>query len=251
MTESETLGPTLSRSFPRLSRSNASAEILNWPAGSEEPQKLLPSTSIEGAVYYALTDHRVDSSELEAIRVRILEVAADSGFPDRPSPAQQKSFDRSLVAALPSIIQMSPAEATEEEVWSFLTVRVLPDVAAWRWPRDRDRETYERYLGTPRNIFRRAWWTNHCLGEYGPQLGAESLVQIIERTSIGFSPKLARAVAKVFLEQEATNEQELLREAMKLILRLGGRISLLTMPTELVEEKFQEVFVAAARSLKS
>jgi hypothetical protein len=103
----------------------------------------------------------------------------------------------------------------------------------------------------PRNIFRRAWWTNHCLGEYGPQLGAESLVQIIERTSIGFSPKLARAVAKVFLEQEATNEQELLREAMKLILRLGGRISLLTMPTELVEEKFQEVFVAAAKSLKS
>ena len=63
---------------------------------------------------------------------------------------------------------MFPAEAAVYEVWSFVALRLLPDVAFWRWPMEpvrggggELRHNRERFIGVDltRHAFGRLWWT--------------------------------------------------------------------------------------------
>ncbi|MFG3423725.1 hypothetical protein [Micromonospora sp. NPDC047730] len=89
-----------------------------------------------------------------------------------------------------------PADAPSEEVWSFLSLVLLPDVALWRWPNPLRRPGYERIIGRPRNVFRRLWTRIHSLGEdLGAHLYEDEAVAILERPTLGAHPRVARAIA--------------------------------------------------------
>jgi hypothetical protein len=131
------------------------------------------------------------------------------------------SFDRKLTQIVLEIFPMNPNEAASREVWSYITLRVLPDYAMWRYPNRSNDPEWERYLGSERNTFKRLWWRAYMLGgTLAAELDEDELVQMFERTeSIGSNKRLMQAMAEFALES---------REAMKSI---GGKSSSLITET--------------------
>ena len=121
-------------------------------------------------------------------------------------------------------MQIVPADAASEGVWSFLTLIVLPDVAVWRFPQ----RTPERLIGRPRNVFRRYWWRARSLGanpgDPTPELGEDQLVQIMERPSICGNRRLARTFARAVIEAATSSPgvglEPLMRDTAKRLVRL-------------------------------
>ncbi|TWG93056.1 hypothetical protein L615_006600000150 [Nocardioides sp. J9] len=141
---------------------------------------------------------------------------------------------------------MVPAEAGVAEVWNYLTLVLLPDVALWRWPNPNCDPRYERLLGKPRNVFRRHWWRAHLLGpELTMRMREDELVQIVERTAtLGGDPRVARAVAAAFLHAVDTQSIEvggapttlkrmqIMRALAKRVLRMARVVALSTLNDE-------------------
>ena len=81
-------------------------------------------------------------------------VADELGFPNEIARANVATFDRPATRILFDEMEIVPADAASEEVWNFLTLVVLPDVAVGGSQAAVD----ERLLGRPWNAFRRLWW---------------------------------------------------------------------------------------------
>ena len=148
---------------------------------------------------------------------------------------------------------MTPHEASQEEVWSYLTCCWLLDVAVWRFGAE---TTYERFIGhLNRNTFRRMWWRAEI---FGPsidlaRLGEDELVNIMERPTLFSDRRLARAIATEFLgrldRDEARDRMNLMREATKRLLRLTPFVAFSALGDEQVQLVVSDAFDAAAHGL--
>jgi hypothetical protein len=103
-------------------------------------------------------------------------------------------------------MRIVPADAASEDVWTFLSVVVLPEIGPWRFPERAE----ERLLGRPRNVLRRLWWRAWAVGpdlDIAPTgcapLGEDEFVGIMERPSIGGNPRVACAVRNALWRVEA------------------------------------------------
>ena len=107
-------------------------------------------------------DHAVVREGLKRIISENPGMAAtgEAGWPTPMTRLGGPQFDRQLAAELHRQMHILPADAAVEDVWSFLSLVLLPDVACWRFP-DRSEE---RLRGHFRNVFRRLWWRAYILG---------------------------------------------------------------------------------------
>ena len=117
---------------------------------------------------------------------------------------KQLNFDKKLTEIVLDLFPMTPHEAANRDVWSYISLRVLPHYAAWRFPNKSDNPEWERFIGQERNTFKRLWWRAHMLGpELAVKLQEDDLVQMMERTeSIGSNKFLMRSLVKFTLEHE-------------------------------------------------
>ena len=164
----------------------------------------------------------------------IREIAFASGYPDPISRAEVRKFDRPTGGVLHDVMSISPADAARAEVWNYISLILLPDVAVWRFP---SRQSY-RILGAGygedtgrggRNAFGRLWWAVDVLGDearrleaddFGEPLGEDEVVGIMERSSaIAPSPVVARTLARTGRRFYAKNLKELEATGM------GGRMN--------------------------
>ena len=155
-----------------------------------------------------------------------------------PGKEQSKiSFDRKLTQIILELFPMNPNEAASRDVWSYITLRVLPDYAMWRYPNRSNDPEWERYIGSERNTFKRLWWRSYMLGgSLAAELDEDELVQMFERTeSIGSNKRLMQAMAEFALES---------REAMKSI---GGKSS--TLITETAKSLRRTMVVVSYESM--
>ncbi|WP_222440956.1 DNA cytosine methyltransferase [Streptomyces sp. BK340] len=184
----------------------------------------------DSAVYVATGGDRVPSAQLREMREGVLELAKRAGFPDDSDRARNAEFDLRLAALLHSEMGMVPAEAASRDVWAFLALVVLPDVAFWRYPQP----PKDRVLGTDltRHVFGRLWWRAQLVRapeESEPYraleiLGEAAFDQIYaRRAALGGSPHLVRAILRVWKDLDLTglNERETLRDFLKRLLRLA------------------------------
>jgi hypothetical protein len=133
---------------------------------------------------------------LTEIQQTVRKIADDHGWPEPLNRVTGTAFDRAVSADLYRLMRIVPADAASEDVWSFLSLVVLPDVAFWRWPNPNRTVGYERLIGRPRNVFRRLWTRIHTLGEdLGTRLYEDEAVQILERPIFGADPRTAKTVA--------------------------------------------------------
>ncbi|MEU8376572.1 hypothetical protein AB0C22_26110 [Micromonospora sp. NPDC048894] len=190
----------------------------------------LSATADPRTTWYPTAPYRVAEDDLRALQQTVRAVAADADWPAPLSKTNGTAFDRLLAPTLYRQMTIVPADAASEEVWSFLSLVVLPDVALWRWPNPLRRPGYERIIGRPRNVFRRLWNRIHSLGEnLGGQLYEDEAVAILERPTLGAHPRVARAITHAHLAtagEACAARTEILRITARRLRRLAVVVSL-------------------------
>ncbi|MFM9466985.1 DUF6339 family protein [Streptomyces scabiei] len=188
------------------------------------------AVSHESAVYVATGGDRISADRLRELRANVVELAIHAGFPDDSDRARNAEFDLGLAALLHAETGMVPAEAASRDVWAFLALVLLPDVAFWRYPQP----PKDRVLGTDltRHVFGRLWWRAQLVrSPDSPEpysalkiLGEAAFDQIYaRRAALGGSPHLVRAILRVWnnLDLAGLNERDTLRDFLKRLLRLA------------------------------
>ncbi|MBV9773005.1 MAG: hypothetical protein JO040_03610 [Gemmatimonadetes bacterium] len=201
---------------------------------------------------------RVTREDLSELRSGSLGLAVKHGFPEAQPRGGHTKFDQQLAVYLYGQMNLVPAEAAVGGMWSFMSLVLLPDIAAWRYP-DRHRQRFigsDTMIGTSnRHVFCRLWARAYV---FGPNL----LVRLVEdnfeglwgRPNIGGNVRLARAIAatmvRIDTERKVTNSQELLREALKRIRRLAYIISFNGLEGDELRDLLYDVFTASADALQ-
>lgn len=208
--------------LPRLDREQTQAHIERARAMSVH--ELATSMPVQDVVTTAsaLGGLEIAEEDLRGLRAVVVELAREHGYPG--SEDSLSVFDGRCARVLRAALPISPHEASEEAVWSHLTVCWLMDVAVWRWGGMRDDRRFRGDVN--RNTFRRLWWRAEV---FGPdidltELGEDELVNIMERPTIASNRPLARALARSFLDRlrdgDDSGRMMLMRDAGKRLVRL-------------------------------
>lgn len=185
--------------YPKVQTIHLQEQISAMLKSQPEDLSSLASTS-HPKMYFADASNQVTEASLGQVRLSLMDLAHDCGFPHASKP-ELRRFDQSASEVLYTQLQLLPVEAACLEIWNFLTIVLLPDVAKWRYPNNDAKPNYPRWLGEERNAFRKLWWREHVLGrDFNSKLGEDEAVAIMERPRLGGNPKLARAMAGAFLE---------------------------------------------------
>ncbi|MEV6695327.1 hypothetical protein AB0M35_28045 [Micromonospora sp. NPDC051196] len=219
--------------YPRLPAPVAEELLTARTGRSPEELRHLSSTTDPRTTWYPTAPHRVTEDDLRTLQHSVRATAAQAGWPAPATKTRGTAFDRKLAPVLYHQMAIVPADAACEDVWSFLSLVLLPDIAFWRWPNDQRRPGYERIIGRPRNVFRRLWTRIHNLGDdLGAQLLEDEAVAILERPTLGAHPRVARAIARGHLAtvgKADTARTEILRITARRLRRLAVVVSLETL----------------------
>lgn len=193
-------------SYRRLDFSKSREQIQINAQNSEAGEKFDLGKALEIQDYSLRTPvkYEVISEDYLNISTRVnqvtvdLEIDLDSNGPQ----SKQLLFDKKITEIVLDLFPMTPHEAANRDVWSYITLRVLPGHAAWRYPNNSADPEWERFIGFERNTFKRLWWRAHMLGsDLAVQLQEDDLVQMFERTeSIGSNGLLMRTLAQFAIE---------------------------------------------------
>ncbi|MGW4516455.1 DUF6339 family protein [Streptomyces sp. NPDC004393] len=215
------------------------------------------------ALFYAATGGvRVPQARLRELREAILGVATDHGFPHTPLGRSVSGFDVPVAEILHRDSGVIPAEAVVGDMWAFLSLIVMPDVAAWRFPKLHP----ERVQGVDvtRHVFGRLWWRAHLVHDAdapGADLYA-SLAVLSEsafdqiygrRVSLGASPHLVRSIIRVWeaadIPTAEVAERKVLREFLMRLMRLRAFVSFESLTTGELDEELRVVLAESLRTL--
>ncbi len=237
--------------LPRIAKHSAT-ELLKTrlSSGLDEIASSMPDLT-QTITYTPVGGQRVQTHQLEQLRTNILALAREHGMPNRIT--EPSIFEGRVARLLRESLPMSANEASHEDVWSYLTCCWLLDVAVWRFGVDADER---RFIGNVnRNTFRRLWWRAEILSPDIDltKLGEDELVNIMERPTIASDRRLARTVALEFLarvdEGAADSRMQLMREAMKRLLRLTPLIAFQALADHELRAVVEQCFTAAAEGL--
>lgn len=243
--------------YPRLPRSAAQSLISERVGLTIAELRDLSVLSHPDAEPSATGGHPVDAPKLDEVRLAIREIAERAGYP-RPIAGSTQRFDRPCGSALFEIMDIVPADAAEEGVWSFLALVVVPEIGPWRFPAQAE----ERLIGRPRNVLRRTWWRAWALGpdlDRAPDgcepLGEDESVQIMERPSLGGNRRTARALQAALwrAEQEGLNvpRSELMRQLARRLRGAKSHISLDALSDEMLDSLMDRLSTDAMKSLEA
>lgn len=224
--------------YPRLLANTSAAMFEEYRRRPVVELRDVVSLRHDSAVFLATGGDRVAVDRLAAIRESVLEAAVASGFPEGPSATEASTFDRRVAIALHQEMGLVPAEAGARDVWAFLALCVVPDVAFWRYPAP----PTDRVLGTDltRHVLARLWWRAHLV--HDPEavepyeaidvLGEGAFDQIYaRRESLGGSQEIVQGIIAVWRVRAegpdwgVVQEREALREFLKRLLRLGAFVN--------------------------
>ncbi|WP_346766252.1 DUF6339 family protein [Streptomyces sp. A1499] len=196
------------------------------------PRDLTPHVAYrhESAVYVATGGDRATEARLRELRAHVLRIAESAGFPEEPSRKDRARFDLDLAAFLHSRMDLMPAEAASGDIWAFLALVLLPDVAHWRYPRPPGDRVVASDL--TRHVFGRLWWRAHLVRDPAATEPYAALAVLGEaafdgiyarRKSLGGSPHLVRNILHTWsaVDLHGLPEREVFRDFLKRLLRLA------------------------------
>lgn len=241
--------------YPRLGRA-AAHRILQERAGTSLLELgAIGALSHPDAAPSATGGHPAPVEKILEVQAAIREVATEAGFPNSIAGSTQ-SFDRPCGSVLFRIMNIVPADAADEGVWSFMSLVVVPEIGPWRFPRQAE----ERLLGRPRNVLRRLWWRAWALGPdlvYAPDgcqpLGEDESVNIMERPSLGGNRRTAHALQDALwraeLEGLSAARSELMRQLARRLRAAKSHISLDALNDEALVELLDRIVDESRRDL--
>ncbi|UGT56941.1 DUF6339 family protein [Nocardia asteroides] len=238
--------------YPRLLRHRA--KLLAGEYKELGPNELNSRWSLadSSAVFVATGGTRIDQGKLQVLREIVVDLAKQSGYPLPPDGRQKTSFDLALAVALHREMRISPAEAASGDVWAFLALVVLPDVAHWRYPKPPG----DRVLGTDltRHVLGRMWWRAQLV--YDPSapepysalhvLGEAAFDQIYaRRAALGGSPRLIQSILRTWKQMNFAGpditERDVLRDFLKRLLRLAPFVVFEALDDQALDEELHEI----------
>lgn len=242
--------------YPRLDPNAADTLLRECGSGTLLDLRSLGGLSHPETTYSPTGGLPVPESRLAEIQSGMRQMCDEFGFPVQLPSGRQGEFDRVCGTWLRATMDIVPAEAAEEGVWSFLTLVVLPEVAPWRFP---DRHV-DRLLGKPRNALRRLWWRAHVLGPdltWAPPgcspLNEDEFTQIMERSTISGNRRLAQVLKQALwrLERDKpeTNRSASLRDVIKLVRATRSYIAVDAMSNEALSRHVDTLFEESAARL--
>jgi hypothetical protein len=247
--------------YPRLLPGQAKIHFEEYRELSPAELTERARTSHESAVYVATGGDRVSEAQLKELRSAVETLAREAGFPDSSSRADNAEFDMRLAALLHDSMGLVPAEAASRDVWAFLSLVLLPDIAYWRYPAP----PRDRVLGTDltRHVFGRMWWRAQLV--HSPEdgepyaalriLGEAAFDQIYaRRAALGGSPHMVKAIIKVWDEIALTgltglNERDTLRDFLKRLLRLAPFVLFDAVEASALEDELRTVLRESVTAL--
>jgi hypothetical protein len=227
--------------YPRLLPSETEHRFRVLHETAPDQHSTIVANHSRRAVYAATGGRRISPEELDQLRDGIVRVAREQGFPSSRSTVQRSLFDRTTAQMLYEQCLMVPGEASQRQVWAFLSLVLLPDVCAWRWPADSDGcYPADRFKGTDltRHALARLWTRAHVLRDPTADdpyhlldvLGENDLDQIMARRSaLAASPALVRAIVRAHREDKAdgsVSTREVFRQSLMRLLRLTAFLNL-------------------------
>lgn len=252
--------------YPRLPRTVALDLVKDLSSKAIDYLIEVSSTDHPAAIYAPTGGNRVNKALLEKIRQSIRETARNSGYPGGIDETNRRRFDAQSGRRLHQMMEMTPAEASNQGVWAFMACVLLPDIVRWRFPGASNVTSKERFLGGNRglrNTFGRVWWRAYILNQPDKDdpyellslLGEDELVQIMERPGLAGSPVLAKQVCKSFLDTiprfPEISRSEVLRDAMKRLRRLLPLVAFDVLDCEVLSNLIDRVFEESIVSLAS
>jgi hypothetical protein len=241
--------------YPRLSRASAQRILTERRNVTEAELKALSAVDHPDAAPSATGGHPAPSQKLMEVREAIRGIAERAGYPS-PIAGSTQDFDRPCGSALYRLMDVVPADAAEEGVWSFLTIVLVPEVGPWRFPRQPE----ERILGRPRNVLRRLWWRAWAIGpdlEAAPEgcqpLGEDESVQIMERPSLGGNRRSAHAIQDAVWRAELAGltvpRSELMRQLTRRLRGAKSHVSLDAIDDTMLANLLDRIAAEAALDL--
>ncbi|MDK8465388.1 DUF6339 family protein [Marinobacter sp. SS13-12] len=244
--------------FPRLKRTAVDQLLEKLDAGSRGSAFTIAS-SLPDAVSYAPTGgSKVAHSTLIDMRVSILEIAKNVGFPKPSDRSSAALFDTRVAIWLSECDYTQAGEFLRDDVWACIAAALLPDVVMWRF----SLSARERFHGGIRNAFQRLWLRGQIFdrGEEHPhrwelleRLTEDALVQITERPSIATSKSLSIALAEGWLNAARkygpSKMEELMRKATLHVRLQNETRHLSTLNDDALTDLIDNLFDSAAASL--
>ena len=259
--------------FPRLATGNA--KLLSSEFGKKSPleiQQKLPVGRIQGVSYAPTGGAKVPEDILEELRSDILVAAEKEGFPKARSREGQRSFDLNIAHIL-SDLPVIMGDALRDEVWQYLTCKVIPDVVAWRYGAKRHSvvrgpTSEERFIGGVRNVLQRMWWRAKILRDPTSEdelwllntsaggLTEDNLVSLLERSSVAAYRDLCLCIAVEFIKHrqyvegsKAGSTESLFRDVMKRVVRLLAFANVDALREEQRTSIIRDLFTRSVRAL--
>lgn len=247
--------------YPRL-LSGRAQRLFEKYAVTSSPADLTTSaaTHDDSAVFVATGGTRVPTDSLSALANSVRRLAGRYGFPlSRRLPTE---FDIELAKLLHESMEIAPAEAAARDVWAFLSLVLLPDVAYWRFPEPPG----DRVLNTDitRHVFGRLWWRAELVHDPALNDPYDALMILGEadfdhvyarRARIGASPKIVRNLLLVWRQLREsgaladTNDREAFRANLVQLNRVVPFLSLNALDDEALAEELRRTALQAIASL--
>lgn len=186
--------------FPRLPAAAAKARLAGILGRTAPELTELASCRDSHAVFGATGGTRIPEAWLEQLRDQMLRLAVSHGYPEPKGKDAYVSFDQAAAALLVDGLPICNGEASRDDVWAFLALTLMPDIATWRFPDQQE----GRLMGGVRNVFQRIWWRGRMLRDPSRgldpywllQLPEDALVGLMERPALSSNPKVALAIGK-------------------------------------------------------
>jgi hypothetical protein len=201
----------------------------------------------------------MSNEELAKFRTGVLSMAGVSKGNVKEITLKPIEFDQLFVRNCQILFQdFESIDTFQSEVWSYITIRVLPDLALWRWPDNAP----ERYFGNPeRNAFQRLWHRSFILGpELGFELQEDEAISIFERMEALGSNKnvavpLARRIVKYRLNR-SKNEPGSSEVTSQVVVRLRRAMAVTNIVSlseieieKLIDDQFSFALDSLAKNL--
>jgi len=224
----------------------------------------MSDTSHPLAFYSPTGGNRIPSDILVKLQKSIRDCAKNHGYPNLVNDEISRNFDIECGIICFEEMHLYPSEASDIEVWAFMTCILLPDVVRWRFPGNTT--AVERFVGSDRglrrNAFGRLWWRSYLLRQphlMNPyylisSLYEDDLVQITERNSIAASPKLITQFCLEFLN--AINSfpeiprRTLIREATKRVRRLISILNFDVLEESTLSHLIAQIFMKTVEAIE-
>jgi hypothetical protein len=249
--------------YPRLPRRFATDEFTRQASLSSQELADIAAASHPFQVWPATGAPRITPEELRKTRSHLVAAAGEHGWPVPLARDEQRELDLEVARILWERTELTAAEASFGDAWSFLALVVVPDLVWWRAAGSTN---VERFVGVDltRHTLARLWWRAHLFTwalddpEAGWELWRSSVIgeadldQIqTRRGGYGQSPKVLRSLVRLYPHvttiavETGVDRRDLWRQTfLRWVLRLGA----FTDFTSLSEQQLDEELAAVAAS---